>query len=151
MSWRFIAAELIAYDRRQNPRWTTVGLMTSAGALFVYDGDCAFCTSWVQRLERVLDVFPPSRPWQKLALAEVGLTEADVTHYAWLLTGADRHRGHAAFAAVLRMQPSAGWRFFGHLLATPPLSWAAAAGYALIARYRHRLPGGTAACAMPQS
>ena len=38
----------------------------------------------------------------------------------------------------------------GQLLVTPPFSWAAALGYTLIARFRHRLPGGTAACALPR-
>ena len=38
----------------------------------------------------------------------------------------------------------------GHLLATPPFSVVAALGYNVIAKYRHRLPGGTPACALPR-
>jgi len=44
--------------------------------------------------------------------------------------------------------PGRPWRFLGHLLVTPPFSWVAAVGYALVARYRHLLPGGTPACAL---
>jgi len=118
--------------------------------LLVFDGDCAFCTTWVRRLERVLPVFPESQPWQWIDYAALGLTRHDVTHYVWLLVEDGRFRGHAAVAALLRSQPSLRWRFLGQLLITPPFSWAAAVGYALIARFRHRLPGGTPACAMPR-
>ncbi|QZY52370.1 thiol-disulfide oxidoreductase DCC family protein [Leucobacter tenebrionis] len=119
-------------------------------SLLVYDGDCAFCTTWVRRLERLLDRFPDAQPWQWLDLGELGLAQNDVTRFAWLLCGNRRFRGHAAFAALLRMQPSYAARFFGHLLVTPPFSWVSALGYSLIARFRHRLPGGTAACALPK-
>jgi len=121
-----------------------------AQPLLVFDGDCAFCTTWVNRGKSILPVFPASEPWQWLDLDELGLTRHDVTHYAWYLVGETRFRGHAAVAAVLRSQRSIGWRFLGNLLVTPPFSWAAAIGYAFIARFRHRLPGGTPACAMPR-
>lgn len=124
--------------------------MASRAPLLVFDGDCAFCTTWVGRLERALPVFPESQPWQWLDLDALGLSRHDVTRYAWLLVDDRRYRGHAAFAALLRLQPRVGWRFLGHLLVTPPFSWAAAVGYAFIARFRHRLPGGTPACALPR-
>lgn len=119
--------------------------------LLVFDGDCAFCSTWVRRLEHALERFPEAQPWQWLDLDELALSLDDVTHYAWLLAGGRRYRGHAAFAALLQMQRHRGVRFVGRLLVTPPFSWAASVGYSLIARYRHRLPGGTAACAMPRS
>jgi predicted DCC family thiol-disulfide oxidoreductase YuxK len=118
--------------------------------LLVFDGDCAFCTTWVHRLERVLDRFPESQPWQWIDHEALGLSHHDVTHYAWLIVDDERFRGHAAFAALLRRQGQTGWRFLGHLLVTPPFSWAAAAAYALIARFRHRRPGGAPACALPR-
>ncbi len=119
--------------------------------LLVFDGDCGFCTTWVRRLEKILTRFPEAQPWQWLDLDEVGLSLDDVTHYAWVLVGDRRYRGHAAAAALLMMQPQYGIRFVGRMLVTPPFSWAAALGYAFIARFRHRLPGGTAACAMPRT
>jgi predicted DCC family thiol-disulfide oxidoreductase YuxK len=123
---------------------------TTAQPLLVFDGDCAFCTTWVNRGKSILPVFPASEPWQWLELDDYGLTRHDVTHYVWYLAGERRFRGHAAVAAVLRTQPTFGWRFLGNLLVTPPFSWAAAVGYAFIARFRHRLPGGTPVCAMPR-
>lgn len=129
----------------------TIGPVTAEKPLLVFDGDCAFCTTWVQRLERMLPVFPEAHPWQWLDLDAIGLSRHDVTHYAWYLSGAERLRGHAALAALLRIQRPFGLRFFGHLLVTPPFSWAAVVGYAFVARFRHRLPGGTPACALPRS
>jgi predicted DCC family thiol-disulfide oxidoreductase YuxK len=118
--------------------------------LLVFDGDCGFCTTAVERLERMLPRFPRAQPSQWTDIESLGLSRDDVTRYVWLLAGGRRFRGHAAFAAMLRMQPQWTVRFVGQLLVTPPFSWAAAVGYALIARFRHRLPGGTAACALPR-
>lgn len=95
-------------------------------------------------------MFPDAQPWQWIDFASLGLSRRDVTHYVWLLVDGERHRGHAAVAALLRVQRAFGWRFLGQLLITPPFSWIAAAGYAIVARFRHRLPGGTPACAMPR-
>jgi predicted DCC family thiol-disulfide oxidoreductase YuxK len=119
--------------------------------LLIFDGDCAFCTSAVIRLESLLPYFPEHSPWQWLDLDDFGLSKRDVTEYAWLVTSRQQFAGHLAFSALLRLQPTWGWRFLGHLIATPPFSWIAAVGYQLIARNRHRLPGGTPACAMPRA
>ncbi len=119
--------------------------------LLVFDGDCAFCTTWVRRLERLLTRFPDAQPHQWIDFAALGLSRHDVTHYVWLLTeDGRRFCGHEAVAALFRAQPGLHWRFLGHLLVTPPFSWAAAVAYAFVARFRHRLPGGTPQCAMPR-
>jgi hypothetical protein len=73
----------------------------------------------------------------------------DVADFAWFLTRRRSYAGALAFAALLRGQPRIGLRFAGQLLATPPFSILAALGYNVIARYRHVLPGGTPACALP--
>ena len=118
--------------------------------LFVFDGDCAFCTMWVDRMARMLPRFPESIPSQWADLDSLGLTVDDVSRYSWLITPTHQYAGHLAFSALLRAQPSIGLRFAGHLLATPPFSWVAAAAYAFVAVNRHRLPGGTPACRMPR-
>ena len=125
-------------------------------ALLVFDGDCAFCTTWVNRLERVLPVFPPTTPWQWIELDTYALSRDDVDRYAWVITPGHQtapghqYGGHLALSALLRMQPVAGLRFLGHLLATPPFSLAAALAYRVVAANRSRLPGGTPACALPR-
>jgi predicted DCC family thiol-disulfide oxidoreductase YuxK len=118
--------------------------------LLVFDGDCAFCSSWLTKLENTLPRFPRTTPYQWADHDALGLTTDDVTSYAWFLTPTHQHAGHLAFSALLRMQPSFALRLAGNLLATPPFSWIATVGYRLIAANRHRLPGGTPACRMPR-
>jgi predicted DCC family thiol-disulfide oxidoreductase YuxK len=123
---------------------------STTGTLLVFDGDCAFCTTWVNRLEALLPVFPRSTPWQWIELDQYALSRDDVDRYAWVITPGHQYGGHLAFSALLRMQPRPALRFLGHLLATPPFSFVAALGYRFIAANRSRLPGGTPACALPR-
>ena len=123
---------------------------TASAALLVFDGDCAFCTTWVYRLEAALPVFPRTTPWQWIELDQYALSRDDVDQFAWVITPGHQYAGHLAFSALLRMQPVAGLRFLGHVLATPPFSLVAALGYRFIAANRSRLPGGTPACALPR-
>ncbi|PJJ62246.1 thiol-disulfide oxidoreductase DCC family protein [Compostimonas suwonensis] len=112
----------------------------------VFDGDCGFCTTAVGWLERVLPVMPKAVPYQWADLDSAGLTTADAASRVWLVTPSHQYGGHLAVAAILRHQPVAWMRTLGWLGTVPPWSWAAASAYSLVARYRHRLPGGTPAC-----
>ena len=125
-------------------------LTTPGLPVLVFDGDCAFCTTWVNRLRDWLPRPPDAVPWQWIDLDAVSLTRDDVADFAWYLTSKHSYAGALAFAAILRAQPRIGLRFAGNLLATPPFSIVAALGYNVIARYRHILPGGTPACALPR-
>lgn len=116
-----------------------------AGVL-VYDGDCGFCTSCVRWMERTLPAPPDCAPYQWADLDTIGLGVDEASERVWYLLPGHHYGGHLAVSAVLRSQPSTGWRFLGRLLIVPPISWAAAIGYALTARFRYLLPGGTPAC-----
>lgn len=120
-------------------------------ALLVFDGDCGFCTTTVDRLRAVLPRFPEAQPWQRLDLAALDLTIDDVTTYAWLIDRASgrRWRGAQTFAALLRGQRGALPRLAGAALAAPGVRAVAARGYDWISAHRHELPGGTPACALP--
>jgi predicted DCC family thiol-disulfide oxidoreductase YuxK len=120
-------------------------------ALLVFDGDCGFCTTAVHWLERNLPVMPPSTPYQWADLDSLGLSTAEAAERVWLVTSGHQYGGHLAVSALLRHQPSVAWRFVGWLLVSPPFSPLAAVGYSLVARYRHRLPGGTPACAVKRT
>ena len=116
------------------------------GPLLIYDGDCAFCQRCVDLGAR-LPAPVRCEPFQLLDPTAFGLRADQVQSAAWWV-GPDGslRRGHRAVAAVFTAQPGPGWRTAGWLIDHPPLGWLAAAGYALIARFRHRLPGGTAQC-----
>ena len=120
-------------------------------ATLVFDGDCGFCTTSVNWLKRTLPAFPTATPFQWADLDALGVTEAEARERVWLVTDKARFGGHLAVSALLRHQPAAGWRFLGWLIAAPGFSLIAAGAYALVARYRYRLPGGTPACKVPQS
>ncbi|WP_344340891.1 thiol-disulfide oxidoreductase DCC family protein [Agrococcus versicolor] len=121
-------------------------------ALLVFDGDCGFCTTSVDRLRALLPRFPEARPWQRVDLDELGLSLDDVTTFAWLIDRESGRRWHGAqtFAALLSGQRGALPRMIGGALAAPGLRVVAARGYDWVSAHRHRLPGGTPACALPE-
>ncbi|QYC40433.1 hypothetical protein Nocox_14085 [Nonomuraea coxensis DSM 45129] len=117
--------------------------------LLVYDGDCGFCANALSRLRGVLPVWPQVAAWQDLDLEAHELSLSQVTGAAWWVEPGRAPAGGAlAFAALLARQPSRRWRWLGRLLSTPPTSWAARLVYVVVARTRHRLPGGTAMCSI---
>jgi predicted DCC family thiol-disulfide oxidoreductase YuxK len=116
----------------------------------VYDGDCAFCTSsvrWVSRLHLGADEVIP---YQFADLASMGLTEAQCEASMQLVEPTRTSAGHAALGRLL-LRSQWYWRPFGLLLLIPPISWLARGVYRWIANNRDKMPGGTPACALPQS
>ncbi len=114
--------------------------------VLVFDGDCRFCTSCAYWIEHRLPDTARVAPWQRLDLAALGLTEHDVTTAAyWIDEQGATFRGHRAIAKSL-IAAGGAWKPVGVLLLIPPFSWLAALGYLVIAKNRHRLPGGTPAC-----
>jgi predicted DCC family thiol-disulfide oxidoreductase YuxK len=119
--------------------------------LLVYDGDCSFCTSCARWITAHWSGSQRAVAWQHLGsddLHRIGLTLDEVRAAAWWIDPSHgRSRGHLAIARALQAAP--GWpSVVGELLLVPPFRWLAAAAYPLIARWRHRLPGGTPACRM---
>ena len=114
--------------------------------MLVFDGDCAFCTSSARLLERI-GPRAEIAAWQQSELEELGLTEEEASAAVqWVEIDGTVRCGHEAVAAALS---SAGgvWRPLGRLLVAPGAAPIAAGAYRLIADNRHRLPGGTPACA----
>ncbi|MDG4766148.1 DCC1-like thiol-disulfide oxidoreductase family protein [Solwaraspora sp. WMMD406] len=119
---------------------------------FVYDGDCAFCTMCVRFIERRIPTTATVVPWQWADLPTLGLTrEQGGTAVQWVPTGTvgSAGAGPVAVAALLRTS-NLPWRAAGTVLGLRPVTALAWPVYRWIARNRHRLPGGTAACAVPQ-
>lgn len=114
--------------------------------VLIFDGDCAFCTLWVTRLREWLPVFPTALTSQSIDKDAYGLSDDDLARFAWYITPSHQYAGHLATSALLRAQPKLWLRILGAVLAAWPVSWLAAGVYHLIAKYRHKLPGGTPAC-----
>jgi predicted DCC family thiol-disulfide oxidoreductase YuxK len=120
-----------------------------AAAAFIYDGDCAFCSSSARFLRRYAPSEAELVPWQRVNLPEIGLTERECADSVrWV--GADGSRG-AGPVAIGHLLCTARWywRPVGRVLRTPPGRWLAWPVYRWVARNRHRLPGGTPACSVP--
>ncbi|HUR51979.1 MAG TPA: DUF393 domain-containing protein [Mycobacteriales bacterium] len=118
-------------------------------ATLVYDGDCGFCTSSVQWLTRRHITVDAVVPWQHTDVTQYGLTEQQCEDAVQLVLPEGTWSGHAAIGKLFLRSPS--WRkLVGMLLLTPPTSWVARGVYRWVAANRHRMPGGTPACALPQ-
>jgi predicted DCC family thiol-disulfide oxidoreductase YuxK len=118
---------------------------------FVYDGDCAFCSSCATFVERRIPTRAAVVPWQLADLDEFGLTREQVeSAVQWIDTDGTVASGPDAIALLLR---DAGrlWRIPGTALQAPPVRLAAWPAYRWVANHRHLLPGGTAACSLPQA
>ncbi|MEU6073014.1 DUF393 domain-containing protein [Micromonospora sp. NPDC047074] len=117
---------------------------------FVYDGDCAFCTRCAEFIDRRIPTAVRVVPWQFTDLDALGLTETECEEAVqWVGADGSRAAGPDAIARLLRGSGPL-WRVAGTGLAFPPVRAAAWPAYRWVARNRHRLPGGTAACSLPQ-
>lgn len=120
---------------------------SEVGPLLVFDGDCGFCTRSARWIQRRLPDGVRVEPWQLLNLDELGLTVDDVTGAAWWLSPTQPRpaRGHEAIGWALAAAGGV-WGAVGRLIVRRPGSWLARPVYAVIARNRHRMPGGVPAC-----
>jgi predicted DCC family thiol-disulfide oxidoreductase YuxK len=120
-------------------------------ATFVFDGDCAFCTTCADFIERRVPTAATIVPWQRADLGGLGLTPqqcADAVQ--WVEPGRDVLSGPEALGALLRSS-SAHWRLLGRLLRRGVVLAVAWPIYRWVARHRDSMPGGTAACAVPRA
>jgi predicted DCC family thiol-disulfide oxidoreductase YuxK len=116
--------------------------------VLVYDGDCGFCTRCVRVVER-MRVRADIVASQFADLDDLGLTQGEASDAVqWVEPDGTVRAGHEAVAAVL-MNSARPWWPLGRLMVLPGAAWAAARVYRLVADNRHRLPGGTPACALP--
>jgi predicted DCC family thiol-disulfide oxidoreductase YuxK len=118
---------------------------------FVYDGDCSFCTSCAQFIERRIPSHATVVPWQFADLDRLGLTVDQVeSAVQWVGPDGTIASGPDAIALLLR---DAGrlWSVPGRMLQVGAVGLVAWPAYRWVAGHRHLLPGGTAACSLPQA
>ncbi|MFR9676216.1 thiol-disulfide oxidoreductase DCC family protein [Streptomyces sp. TR06-5] len=118
------------------------------GALLVYDGDCGFCATAVGFVERRMRPRCTFVPWQFTDLDALGVTEHRVQHEMLWVTPAGTVFGGAEAAAMALLRSRGAWPVAGAVLSLPVVRWIARGVYRLVATNRHRLPGGTPACAV---
>lgn len=120
-----------------------------ATATFLYDGDCAFCSTCARLAER--RIAGPVRvvPWQQADLDALGVTEAACdAAVQWIATDGAHSSGPEAIADLMRTGRT--WaRPLGWLLARRIVLRLAWPAYHWVSEHRDRMPGGTATCALP--
>jgi predicted DCC family thiol-disulfide oxidoreductase YuxK len=113
----------------------------------IFDGTCGFCT-WSARWARALDQHHrvTTVPFQQPGVPEsFDLTIADCESAAWAIApGGAPQRGAAA--VMLTLSVALGNRIPWVIYQLPSLKQIQDGIYALIARYRHRLPGDRPYC-----
>lgn len=118
--------------------------------ILIFDGDCAFCTSCVRWIRRRLRRHPDIQPWQETDLESLGLNVARCTEALQFVDAAARiHSGERAVARLL-IHAGSGWSLLGRIILVPGIRPLAGWIYRRVAANRHRLPGGTPACQMPE-
>jgi predicted DCC family thiol-disulfide oxidoreductase YuxK len=125
-------------------------IMPSPVPIFVYDGDCAFCTTCARFIERRIPTRARVVPWQFADLPQLGLTVKQCEAAVQWVDADGIAAGPDAIARLLR---DAGrlWKFAGVTLGVSPVRAAAWPMYRWVADHRHLMPGGTASCALPQA
>lgn len=120
----------------------------SETAVLIFDGDCGFCTTTANYIEKHSSTPIEIHPWQWVELSNYGLTKEQASAKVQVYENGKTFAGHGAFAKLLRLQRQWWFKALGAFLVIPPFSWGARVGYYFVAKYRHKLPGGTPACAL---
>jgi predicted DCC family thiol-disulfide oxidoreductase YuxK len=118
-------------------------------ATLIFDGDCGFCTSAANFVVKHSSYPIVAHAWQLTDVTRFGLTEAQVAERVYFAIDGQNYGGHLAFAYILFVQKNWLLKAAGWIMTVPPVCWVASIGYRLVARFRHRLPGGTPACKLP--
>ncbi|MGB7983313.1 MAG: DUF393 domain-containing protein [Candidatus Nanopelagicales bacterium] len=121
-----------------------------ADRVFLFDGDCAFCSSSARWLTRRVPTDVQIVAWQHTDLDLLGVDVREVEVAVVLAGPAGSTSGAAAIAELLLASDGRTWRLAGRALGLPLVRPVARAVYRWVAANRHRLPGGTPECALPR-
>jgi len=117
--------------------------------ILVFDGDCGFCTSVAKHFEKRSFTPLTVAAWQLTELASLGLTAEQASAQVYLVTDTGQFGGAECFAELMRIQGDPFHRVVAWGMRLPGVCKLCAWGYRLVAKNRHRMPGGTPACQMP--
>ncbi|MFF7731403.1 DCC1-like thiol-disulfide oxidoreductase family protein [Streptomyces sp. NPDC007984] len=119
--------------------------------VLIFDGDCGFCTTSVDLVQRLVRPRCEAVAWQHADLGSLGVAEERARHEALWVTPTGRVYGGAQAVAKVLLSAGGVWSVVGAVLTLPPVRWVAHGAYRLVADNRGRLPGGTPACAVPDA
>lgn len=119
--------------------------------LIIYDGDCGFCTTSVRKLRGILGKKAPSAAtFQSQQLDLFGLSIAEVQReMKYVDTNGEIWGGASAFMRVFH-DAKGIWRLISTFMSLPLVKQSSVVIYRKIAKNRQKMPGATAACALPE-
>jgi predicted DCC family thiol-disulfide oxidoreductase YuxK len=118
---------------------------------FVYDGDCAFCSTCARFVQRWIPTPAAVEAWQLIDVVSIGLTVAECDAAVQWVTSPTEHTSGPVAVADLLKAGRPPWKVIGTLLGLHPVLRVAWPFYNWVSHNRDRLPGGTATCALPQA
>ncbi|MCX4405876.1 MULTISPECIES: thiol-disulfide oxidoreductase DCC family protein [unclassified Streptomyces] len=115
-----------------------------------YDGDCGFCQASIDRIHTTVKPTLPAIPWQWLPEETTRPHQDRLDEEVLLLHGTMVSCGGAeALTRFIGSSPYRTYRLLAAAVRLPAILPLARLVYRQVARNRHRLPGGTPACALP--
>ncbi len=119
--------------------------------VLIFDGDCGFCTTTANYIVKRSKTPILAHAWQLIDVTEYGILQPQAQKRVYVIDEGHAFGGHEAFAQLLRLQKNPLLTAIAWVMVVPPVCWLSRIAYALVARYRHKLPGGTPACKLPTS
>ncbi|MER5404979.1 DUF393 domain-containing protein [Streptomyces sp. NPDC002769] len=117
-----------------------------------FDGDRGFCQAAISRPQRHARPRMRATPWHALADHITRPHRERLDREVLVLRGARvADSGARALGSYLASSPRFRYRATGLLLRAPVITQAARLVHRRVATHRHRMPGGTVACALPRT
>ena len=120
-----------------------------AKPVLIFDGDCGFCTTTANYIVKKSKSPIVAHAWQLIDVTEYGILQPQAQQRVYMVDNGHAYGGHEAFAHILRLQKNVLLSAIAFVMVVPPVCWLSRVAYALVAKYRHKLPGGTPACKLP--
>lgn len=114
----------------------------------IYDGDCAFCSSAARFGKAKIAPKLEFLAYQQTDLGKYGLTAAECEKSLQFVSANNEIIAGAKAVAQILISAGYPYRMIGRIMKLPILNKLAQLGYNLVAKNRHRLPGGTPTCKM---
>jgi predicted DCC family thiol-disulfide oxidoreductase YuxK len=125
--------------------------MSGVRDTLIYDGDCGICTTLAGFVRRRLRPDAEVAASQELDLHRYGVTAAECAEALQYVTADGRVYAAQEAVARLLLASRPVWRPAGYVLRAPGVDALAGVVYRWVARNRHRLPGSSGACAVPDA
>ncbi|MEV5388589.1 DUF393 domain-containing protein [Streptomyces sp. NPDC052721] len=133
-----------------NPDVTRSSSTQPSSPVLAYDGDCGFCQTSIDRIRALAAPTLEAVPWQFLPTESTSPYLERLDREVLLLHGGSVLAGGAdALARYVSTSRSPAYRALAALVRLPGIRACARVLYRWVSRNRHRLPGGTPACAVP--